>query len=561
MNLRQKILTGMIALTVMAVGSGALATYVVNSLGAGLQEDLNYSKLLRAQMDADMMHDALRGDVLASMLAGQPGFSYSLAEVKTELQGHVATFRKDIQTMKEISAGDEIAPLIDQAEVALNAYIRSATDVVDGARAGFPGFMEKFSALEKSMESLADSIEGAAEAAANRNVSSATWSGRVAVATTIAALAMAIATIFMILSQVLRPLNRVTTDIEVMAGGDKTRQPAGLERKDEIGLIARALAKFRENENVAISGERSLVQAAIGRALEHLAQKDLTYRIEDNLPDAYVKLRDDFNNAMEQIEGVIRSVSATTYSISSGTKEISNASNDLSQRTVSQAASLEETAAAVAEITNKLKDTAENAQKTRAAAAGAQDEVNHSSDVVKRAIEAMSGIEKSSKQITQIIGVIDEIALQTNLLALNAGVEAARAGENGKGFAVVAQEVRALAFRSSEAAKEIKGLVGAALEQVGKGVNLVGETGSSLDQINARIVEINTLMNDVALAAEDQANGLQQISKTVSEMDRTTQSNAAMVEEATAATHGLVRQSDELDGIVSTFVMKPAKAA
>ena len=288
--------------------------------------------------------------------------------------------------------------------------------------------------------------------------------------------------------------------------------------------------------------------------MERLANRDLTFRIEQNLPEAYVKLRHDFNAAIEGFEGIINRLSSSTAAINSGTQEISEASDDLSRRTETQAASLEETAAAVAEITTKVKQTAAGAAQARDVVAAAKEDAARSGDVVRKAIDAMTHIESSSQQITQIIGVIDEIAFQTNLLALNAGVEAARAGDAGKGFAVVAQEVRALAQRSAAAAKEIKALIASSHSQVEQGVELVSETGQSLDRIVKHVLEINRVVHDIAAGANEQAVSLQHVNQAVDGMDQTTQQNAAMVEEATAATRQLARQSDELDEIVRGFV-------
>ncbi len=239
--------------------------------------------------------------------------------------------------------------------------------------------------------------------------------------------------------------------------------------------------------------------------------------------------------------------------MSSGTQEISTASNDLSRRTEQQASSLEETAAALDEITATVKKAAEGATHARKVVAGTKVDAEKSGEVVRKAVEAMGGIEKSSQQISQIIGVIDEIAFQTNLLALNAGVEAARAGDAGRGFAVVASEVRALAQRSAEAAKEIKGLISTSTTQVGQGVQLVAETGKSLERIMAKVAEINTVVSEIAAGAQEQATGLQQVNTAVNEMDKVTQQNAAMAEEATAAGRSLAQEAEQLTGLVGQF--------
>ncbi len=329
----------------------------------------------------------------------------------------------------------------------------------------------------------------------------------------------------------------------------------------DLAISVYLAAAEEERKKVAeqaaeISRQRDIATALLAEGLRKLATKDLTHRITEAMPEDYKALQNDFNAAMDQLEGVIRSVVDSTQSINTGTQEISTASDDMARRTESQAANLEQTAAAVAEITNKVKQAAAAAVEARTVVGAAKEEAAKSGEVVKRAIDSMTGIQSSSQQITRIIGVIDEIAFQTNLLALNAGVEAARAGEAGRGFAVVAQEVRALAQRSAAAAKEIKELIASSQSQVQQGVQLVAETGVSLDRIIERVMQINEAVQHIAVASEEQATGLVEVNTAVDMMDQTTQQNAAMVEEATAATKSLAQQSDDLNGIISTFLIK-----
>ena len=252
-------------------------------------------------------------------------------------------------------------------------------------------------------------------------------------------------------------------------------------------------------------------------------------------------------------------VSGNTQAIRAGAGEISTAADDLSRRTEQQASSLEETAAALEQITVTVKKTAEGAKHARDIVSTAKVDADKSGEVVREAMAAMTGIDKSSKQISEIIGVIDEIAFQTNLLALNAGVEAARAGDAGRGFAVVASEVRALAQRSAQAAKEIKGLISASTAQVDQGVRLVAQTGEALGRIVAQVVEINAVIADIAASAQEQSTGLQQVNTAVNEMDQVTQKNAAMVEEMTAAAHGLAGETEELGQLVARYQIRESE--
>jgi methyl-accepting chemotaxis protein len=232
---------------------------------------------------------------------------------------------------------------------------------------------------------------------------------------------------------------------------------------------------------------------------------------------------------------------------------VSGASSDLARRTEQQAASIEETAAALEEITSNVAATSRRTTDARAVAQDARVRAERSSGVVANAVSAMQKIEASSRQINQIIGVIDEIAFQTNLLALNAGVEAARAGEAGKGFAVVAQEVRELAQRSANAAREIKQLISNSSTAVNEGVKLVNDTGDGLTEIDQLVRAINEHMDAIATAANEQASGLAQVNQAVNHMDQATQQNAAMVEEMNAAGAGLASGSSHLRGLLTRF--------
>ena len=291
----------------------------------------------------------------------------------------------------------------------------------------------------------------------------------------------------------------------------------------------------------------------IGAGLARLADNNLEQPLERPFLPAFEKLRADFNSAHENMRSTLSQIAEGADAIQSGTQEISSASDDLSRRTEQQAASLEETAAALDEITATVKKSAEGASHARQVVAAADEDAKKSSVVVRQAVEAMDAIAKSAQQISQIIGVIDEIAFQTNLLALNAGVEAARAGDAGRGFAVVASEVRALARRSADAAKEIKGLISASTAQVDHGVRLVAETGKSLERIMIQVAEINDVVGEIAAGAREQATGLDEVNSAINRMDQVTQQNAAMVEESTAASHSLSQETSKLSKIVDQF--------
>ena len=389
-------------------------------------------------------------------------------------------------------------------------------------------------------------------------------------------------------SKIAAPLIATAKTMEILAQGSVDVEVKGSERKDEVGAMARSVQVFKDNAVAlrtaeaaqqrasaeteaerrrnqeiaeAAAKEQAFVMEAIAGGLAKLSDGDLTYRLDQEFPEAYERLRMDFNGAIAQLEEAMGTIVHAASSIGAGSDEIASAADDLSRRSEQQAASLEETAAALDEITATVKRSSAGANEASKVVGSTRTDAERSSVVVRNAVDAMNEIEKSSQSISQIIGVIDEIAFQTNLLALNAGVEAARAGEAGRGFAVVAQEVRALAQRSADAAKEIKTLISTSSQQVNQGVSMVGQTGEALQAIVVKVGEIDALVSEIAASGQEQATGLNQVNAAVNQMDQTVQQNAAMVEQSTAASHALKGEAGNLMQMISKFRVGAASGA
>jgi methyl-accepting chemotaxis protein len=400
------------------------------------------------------------------------------------------------------------------------------------------------------------------------------------VAGVLIAVLLAIGAAVLSLVRVTRPIGAITQSMNALAAGDNQADIPYAGHRDEIGEMAAAVAVFRENalererleqeteanrsmserERIAREEQKTREAADVAAAvdglangLRHLSDGDMTYRIDQVFAGQLDQLKVNFNESMAKLHMVLRLVGENAYAIDAGAGEIRSAADDLSKRTEQQASSVEQTAAALEEVTTAVKDAALRASEAGELVARTKAGAETSGTIVQDAVSAMEEIEKSSREISNIIGVIDDIAFQTNLLALNAGVEAARAGEAGKGFAVVAQEVRELAQRSANAAKEIKALITKSGDQVRQGVELVGETGRRLATIVSEVQGINGNVSAIVTTSREQSTGLNEINVAVNQMDQGTQKNAAMVEQTTAATHSLAREAAALIELLSQF--------
>ena len=503
-------------------------------------------------------------------------------KAKAELDAAFTDYEADISSDSDHAVIQGIRSLTASYLENSTAYIQLLKGhKLDEARAVFSSEMKPVAAEANSaISALVDSIMTLtdAEVTAANHAAEGAFSQSLALAGI--AILICLGGIYVAVARVANPIQRITGAMRDLAGGDVASDVPLTGRRDEIGAMAGAVQVFRQNAierirlereadaNRSLSEKERLEREALktkeaadvkfavdnlAEGLSKLSSGDVSYRIGQPFTATLDAVRGDFNNSAEKLQSALSRVAENARGIEAGAHEIRSAADDLAKRTEQQAAAVEETSAALEQITTVVKDSAKRAHEAGHLVAGARTHAEESGAVVRRAVDAMGQIEKSSDEISNIIGVIDEIAFQTNLLALNAGVEAARAGEAGKGFAVVAQEVRELAQRSAKAAKEIKVLIIASQAQVQEGVQLVGDTGRALQTIVTEVQEINRHVSAIVEGAQEQSSGLQQINTAVNQMDQDTQKNAAMVEETTAATHSLSREVVSLNELLSLF--------
>jgi methyl-accepting chemotaxis protein len=498
---------------------------------------------------------------------------------------------------KMVKVDPSIAPTADgfrQRIDALYADGRAAADL--GLANDDTGAIARLSALDPAIESLSkdakawgdgyhvetDALVAGANKKANQGALTTMLLGLIAA---VGGMGFAL---WIGATKISRPVASLSKTMTTLAQGDLDVTVAATGRKDEVGLMARAVQVFKDNavalrtseaeqQRISASSEaerlrneaasqgaaqdQAFVMERIAQGLTRLSDGDLTVRLVDQFPEGYGQLRTDFNGAMDHLDQAMGQVLAAVGGIGRSSDEITAAADNTARRSEQQAASLEETAAALDEITATVRRASQGANDAARVVGSTREDAERSGEVVRGAVAAMTGIEQSSQQIGQIIGVIDEIAFQTNLLALNAGVEAARAGDAGRGFAVVAQEVRALAQRSAEAAKEIKTLISTSAGQVGQGVKLVGQTGEALEGIVFKVGEIDALVKELAASAGEQATGLNEVNAAVNQMDQGVQQNAAMIEQATAVSHSLKTEIGGLVQMMARFRVSGGHAA
>ena len=592
-SITRKMTVAALAVLFLVVTSSGAGMWVTFKLSSGLDRAMTSARVLRTHMGADMMHDALRADVYAALLSHDPDMGFSIEDVEKDFAEHRAEFEKQISDNENADVSEETRLLFSKVRIPLKEYIRGAGEIIklagtdrEAAKDKMVRFGELFKELEEAMEKVSESVSEADQADANAAKNNAVLARYLMGILTVLGIVIAGLLILFAQISIVAPLTLITRALDRLAGGDLNTEVPAVKSEDEIGRMARALSVFKNemlgrqsevearkardqadaerarHESIlrAQEEQRRDVVAALADALSRVAAGNLAARITERFPEEYCQLKDDFNAAIESLEQVMVVIARAADATRNGTGEISSSADELAQRTSSQAASLEEMVAALQEMTGAFKRTATDAAHARQSVTTVRADAQSSGDVVKRAVEAMGAIHTSALEVSKIIGVIDEIAFQTSLLALNAGVEAARAGDAGKGFAVVAQEVRALASRSAESAKEIKGLISASTTQVDLGVTLVAETGEALSRMAGRVGEIDTLVSEMASSALEQSHRLSEINSSANQIDQATRQNAAMVEEMTEVGRNLAVEARELAELVGRFEVSDARA-
>ncbi|MBA9031186.1 methyl-accepting chemotaxis protein [Rhizobium leguminosarum] len=540
------------------------------------------ASMLSARASASAVASVLQVTLLADMKPDTPAFQTALATPSKLPQARDRMKQALALVPSRKPAIDEIQAGIDEIETLANKITeQSKAKDSAGALSNVALINAKLNALTPKMIANNDAMMTMLNDGGD--ALSASVNGRIVfcfVLIGIAVLAAVGFSVFVAQIGIAGPMAQLRQRMTRLAEGDTTSDVSGLDRGDEVGQMAKAVLVFRDNaieraqiearaeadrnvsdserrereaQKVREASELERAVTALGDGLRSLAAGDLASHIDEPFVAHLDALRADFNNSVEKLNETLHTVGANARAIGAGANEIRSSADQLSQRTEQQSASVEETAAALEEITTTVRDAAKRTEEASQLVARTRLGAEKSGEIVRKAVSAMQQIEKSSGEISNIIGVIDDIAFQTNLLALNAGVEAARAGEAGKGFAVVAQEVRELAQRSAKAAKEIKALISTSGTHVQTGVSLVGETGKALDAIVAEVQEINQHVHAIAEASREQSIGLQEINTAVNSMDQGTQQNAAMVEESTAASHNLATEAAALNNLLGQF--------
>jgi methyl-accepting chemotaxis protein len=516
-----------------------------------------------------------------------PASLFQFIRNRTIQDSQAAIFRRNAVQSQVDKVESTVKPFYDEVNKLRNiAYASPFEGSMKGVTAA--QWLDVTGKYGDTLKSLEDWLVGEFKVAIQGVLSEARWGFWSVLALFVGLLVVCGFLMTVVALSITRPISRLVATMGDLAQGRNDVEVPGTDRGDEIGKMASAVLVFRDAaiEKIRLEGEtaeqrgrseeerkrnadiqakaareQEQVMRLLAEGLGRLASGDLAFRLDEGFSESYKQVKDDFNTTIAQLQETISAIATATREVSNTAAEISTSTTDLSQRTEEQAAGLEETSASMEEISVTVKKNAENAQQANQFAGSTREVADRGGEVVAEAVKAMSRIEDSSRKISDIIGVIDEIARQTNLLALNAAVEAARAGEAGRGFAVVASEVRSLAQRSSQAAKDIKDLITNSSGQVQEGVDLVNKAGASLAEIVESIKRVASIVSEIADASTEQSTGIDQVKTALAQMDEVTQQNSALVEENAAAAKSLEQQSQNMHERVSFFRLDQAAAA
>lgn len=561
-SIKERMSTYLIGLALLFAIQFAVTLWAQNGFHQGQAYQRLMNQVTAHQMSVDMKHDSIESDVLRMKDGILRNDTSAFKLAKTSLDEDIAAIDENFRFLVGQSYPEPLKSAVQAAAAPQRDYVAKAIDVQrrmeshpEDFNAALDSFIAAYETFEAVQAKLGNEIKTSidTQSAADDRQSSVT---QVVQLVSMLIGGASLAWVFLYTRRfVVDPLQRLATALRTMAGGNYDQPVEGYDNGDEIADLARVAQVFRANalEKQQADREQIEVVSALRSAMGELARKNLEYRIVAHFPGSYDGLRDDFNTALDALRLAMGSVRVSAGNLTASIAEIRSAADDLATRNEQQAARISETSEAMHTVTDSVQQTADQALSVRAAVARTQQEATEGGAVVRDAVTAMAAIEKSTSEITQITDLIDGIAFQTNLLALNAGVEAARAGDAGRGFAVVATEVRALAQRSADAAKDIKALIASSSQQVSSGVALVGQTGDKLIHIAERVDHITGSINEIADAATRQVVSLREVQTSVGEMDVMTQRNAAMAEETTAATRAVAAEADELTRLVAQF--------
>lgn len=578
---------------VMALVCGASTVYLQSSLATDIQRTEALSRSIRNHTLAVMGHEGLRSVIYSAL--NRERSQIPQEEIHQGLQKYSELLRTQLGANFNGGLPEAIVVRTKTLLTSVEGYIALAGQIDKGLEGGssgglalLPKFEVTFKQLEEEMRSLGEDLEAEAAAISHQAHDFSNQALRITLALAIMGISGVIAlSVYMLLS-VLNPLQLLVDNVRRLKDGQVELNSAGADRDDEIGDMARALSSFRDtilardrHEKEATSARlttdeerikkeeqdryyieaHNVFMASFSSALDRISAGELEHRISESYISEYESIRHAFNRTAEKLEAAMRVVAENSNQISAESHRISAAAQHLSKHTEEQASALEETSASMEEMAATVRQNAANALEASKSASDTRDLASNGSKVAGDAVAAMGKIEQSSQRITEIVGLIEEIAFQTNILALNAAVEAARAGDAGKGFAVVANEVRALSQRSAAALKDVKGLISDSNASVQSGADLVKQAGRSLNEISGSVSRVAGLISEIASASQEQAAGIDQVGRAILNMDGMTQQNASLVEETNVALQATRRQVDSLRDALSVFKVAMAAPA